>query len=230
MKHDLRAFLQRCADSGMTIAQTARELGSTVNAVSGSAKRYQIAFTSHWDVERRPEKYAACAKAGMTLRQAAAKLGVSEKTVSQAAQRYGLTFVTQFARKEKKWRDCWLAGMTAEEAALCMGVEHKSAHHAARRYGFRFKDAGSGRRVREMLKASRNHRDTLSLFWRKGRACAVPLTYEEFRNAAQLDARLAEDILGGHVREGLLVVDRSINVSIYELTDDGMSHVQNGGV
>ena len=214
--------LQRCADCGMTKSQAARELGVTLSTIWGAARRFDISFPNHFDLVDRAAMYRRCAEAGMTRSEAARELGVSSKTVSQAAIRYGVKFVSESERCRAQWASCAKAGMTLAEAAEAMGKTKDAAADAAKRYQIKFKDQRKMSRSARTAKAARIARNAMGAFWRIGRNCAVPLTFDEFRMGLSNKQRVhASDILEACLREGWLEKSSAVGRLIYAPTASG---------
>lgn len=95
-----RELYQKCADEGLTVAETAKRMRVTVRAVHYAADRLGISFAKPEGWEENPrQKYEECAAKGMTQGEAARHLGVYPSAVSSAASRYGIKFASCAGRK-----------------------------------------------------------------------------------------------------------------------------------
>lgn len=83
---------RKCAERGLTEAETAVALRRSRYNVHRAAVKNGIAFAKPKPREMTPDKYRACADAGMTRRQTANHLGVSMAAVNRAAYRYCIKF------------------------------------------------------------------------------------------------------------------------------------------
>lgn len=95
----------RCAELGLTEAETARKIGVSRQAVNLVARRHGISFRPGGGGGCRLVSDEDClrlALEGYTAREAAAALGVSPRPIWKAARRLGITF--RDSRKDRRPR------------------------------------------------------------------------------------------------------------------------------
>jgi hypothetical protein len=89
-----------CAERGLTMAETARELGVVHGSVQSFAKTHGLMFV-RGKPGRESKDYAGCAARGMSRTEAAEALGVGYNAVCEAEYRLGIVFTKKQRRPRK---------------------------------------------------------------------------------------------------------------------------------